>query len=272
MDILWPEVAKFHRTIVYVEGKTDQIVVELLLEHLKYPGTFEVIPLGSVETVRKVLHANDASSLANPTALSNVTVIALIDADELSIADAVAHARKRLGNPNASVFCAVPTIESWLLADPELVLMHAHKSTSSRSIERIISPDALEDPKRSARQIFGLDKSARPYFFRNVNLNTAMARSASLSAFVEGMVAALGGAGDIATTSIGSQINRTVFSNLLRELPANTVGWRTMNGEYSANELADRILHGDPIGFQYLTELLRLARDILAARAPVGEQ
>lgn len=272
MHINWSDESKGQKILILVEGATDAFIVMTILDLLKYPGRAEVSPEGNVHSLRKKLHDMERKIVQSDEDSQNIKIISLIDADELSVPDGAAHARKRLGYPQSPVFCAVPTVESWLFADSKLALNEARNNAARAVVSRITSPDTLPEPKELARQVFGVKKSLLPDFFRSVNLPAAMARSASLAAFVEGLVRELGGQHDIAIEAIGSQISRSVFANLLLELPAETISWRTADGEYSAIELSERIRNGDELGFQYVTELLRLARDIIRARSPRGEE
>lgn len=268
MDISWPSQLPIRDVNILVEGKTDAIMVQIILDKINYPGKFNIIPCRSVKNIAHYIRThNRAVEEIQRIDHEPDVLIALIDADELSVSDAREHARQRLQYPNIPVFCAVPTVESWLFADPELAQSAARNQVSRQSIARIIAPDTLPNPKLIARQVFGIENASDPWFFENVNLATALAHSASLADFVDGLVKALGGDSDVSIEAVGSQLSRTVFSNLLRELPAETIGWRTVNGEYTAAELAEKILLGEQVGFQYVTELLRLARDILAARS-----
>lgn len=59
---------------------------------------------------------------------------------------------------------------------------------------------------------------------------------------------------------------RSVMVNLLKEVPADTVLWRLSSPgkyTYTAGEIAQLIEQGDPLGNEYATECLRVARDLI---------
>lgn len=195
-------------------------------------------------------------------------VIALIDSDAPSVADSIAWAKNYLDTSSNLVFCAVPTIEAWVFADKELALKNSRQSEYAKScIARITTPESLMNPKHLVNQIF--DRNViydRFPFMREINIGIAVAASSSLFSFLRGIEGALGHEDAFTEQRLSQSINRLMVANLLREIPANTIGWRTLEGEFTAGRLGDLVLQGDEVGLRYVTELLRLSRDILSAR------
>ncbi|TCA97405.1 hypothetical protein E0H65_14130 [Rhizobium leguminosarum bv. viciae] len=191
---------------------------------------------------------------------------ALVDADEGSVADARELARQQLGHPSIDVFCAVPTIEAWIFADPEFAKSAARSPHAQEMIDRAPLPETIPYPKQFAMNVFG---SAKRYpVAGHFDVNLAAARSPSLRAFVEGLAALLGADVPFKLPVGKLSDTRDVVSTLLRELPDTKIVWKTMTGaRISAGELAKAIADGTPLGNQYATELLRVSRDLIARQA-----
>jgi hypothetical protein len=246
---------------ILVEGYTDKAVVESLLKALdiNIEKTVNVVVCDGKKGVREKLHEIPETE----------DVVALIDADAPSVADSIAWAREYLQTTRKSVFCAVPTIESWLFADKNLALKNARKSSYAQSsIARITTTESLINPKHLVNQVFDKDIILDCFpFMENVDLGTAAAASASLFSFLRGIETALGKQDSYVERKVSQSINRLMVANLLREVPATTISWRTLDSEFTARELGDLVLQGDELGLRYVSDLLRLARDIIAARA-----
>jgi hypothetical protein len=246
---------------IFVEGPSDrQIVANILIAMgLEVDAGFDIIQCDGKHQVRRMVK--------NLT--DNDNAIALIDADSSSVADSVQFAREYLGHPRIPVFCAVPTIEAWLFADKQLALDFAVDDDSAiAAIRRIVTPESMVEPWRLAKKAFRRNYYRGDFsFLRRMDIGRAVASSASLLSFVRGIETALGRTHAYSEAVISESLNRQVFANLLRELPHDKISWRTLEGDYSAGQLGDKILQGDEIGLRYVSDLLRLSRDILAAQA-----
>lgn len=194
----------------------------------------------------------------------------LVDLDAQNLPDAQQQARQQLDEPDAEVFCAVPTIEAWLFADDAAVVKHASLDEDVRRlVERLPLPEEIPNPKELAARVFG--PPDRWEFLAQVDVSRAAARSPSLRCFLDGLGRMLGLTPDL-ITGVSRHVTRDVIAGLIREVsPAQAVMWRTATGEaFSAAELQRRVEAGDDIGRQYAADLLRVARDLLrrtAARA-----
>lgn len=250
------------RITILVEGATDQAIVQHLLTALGgvTPYLTEIEVCGGKQGVRDRYHV---------TRHFRKKVIALVDSDEPSVPDAENWARRFFGTEDATVFCAVPTIEAWLFADKDLAKKHARPIKSSESIfGRMVTPESLMDPKGLTKKLFSPSVIKSKFeFLKDVNIGEAVASSTSMFRFLRGVELAIGNDWPFSERALSNSLNRKVFANLLREIPGKTVGWKTLDGEYTAEQLGDLVLKGDELGLRYVTELLRLARDILAARA-----
>ncbi|RDK01186.1 DUF4276 family protein [Paraburkholderia lacunae] len=248
---------------IIVEGRADVAIIENLILALEYQSEGIVVEAwGGKDEIKKRVKKLE---LRQP---QKDKLMILIDSDLPSVEDSREHARYELGNPDVSVFCAVPTIEAWLFADKELALTRAKGPNAKSVIERITSPESIPHPKNLARLILRTrDDSPESYnFFSHVDVLAAASRSPSLATFVEGVNEKLGRHSDILSEAIASHVPQSIFANLLKELPGGMLAWRTLDKDYTAEELFQLVDDGDPIGLQYLTDLLRLSRDILAAR------
>lgn len=254
---------------IAVEAQEDLGIVEKILvaAGLFSKGRIKVIAAGGKSGV--------AAWCKTVTNNEENKYLALVDADVLSVSDSRAIAREQLGNPSIEVFCAVPTIEAWLFADDATAEKFARSAHAAQLISRAPLPEMIPYPKQLAfnvfdRQIYGESfRGARSYpFLELIDVKMAMARSPSLKAFLLGVAKAVGVEIDTPDTTLGRSIPREIFSNLLRELPSDTVVWKTVNrGSISAEELAAAIVEGDSLGKQYITEVLRVARDIIGGRS-----
>ncbi|MGO6690725.1 hypothetical protein ACCS54_07265 [Rhizobium johnstonii] len=200
---------------------------------------------------------------------------ALVDADILSVSDSRDLAEEQLGHPQISVYCAVPTIEAWLFADDVVATKFARNAHASQILSRLPLPEMIPYPKQVAFNVFSesLD-NRRPRKFREysflseIDVERAMARSPSLKNFLWGLAQEIGFPFEEPSATLSKSIPRDIFANLLRELPGGTVVWKTLDrGNITAEELANAVVEGDVIGKQYVTEVLRLARDIIARRS-----
>lgn len=60
---------------------------------------------------------------------------------------------------------------------------------------------------------------------------------------------------------------REAVARLLRELPPDTVAWRTTSGSYTAEALAAEVESGTDVGRQYAADIVRVCRDLLGRQA-----
>ncbi len=246
-----------------VEGQNDAFVVTKILEAARFPlSKLEIVVARGKEGVR-LLTQHLAPERAGRYA-------ALIDLDERSVPDAVASARRQLGEPPIRVFCAVPAIEAWLFADDHAVSANARNEDEEvRAIlARLPMPEEIPEPKRLARQVFG-HGSPKLGFLATIDIERAAARSPSLRSFLKGMGELLDFSTKLPEESVGRTITRDVLAGLIGEvLPADTVVWRNTSGDsYTAAELRQQIESGGEPGRQYASDLLRISRDFLRRAA-----
>lgn len=247
-------------SFLYVESQHDALYVERLLKVAGYPtDDLMIIPAGGKSSISKTL-SRQTSNL--------IRQAALIDLDSYTVFEAQERARQQLGNPNAAVFCAVPTLEAWLFADMEAAIRHARSDIDQDFLRSLPLPEEIPLPKQLATKVFGrADKAAE--VFDDFDITVAASRSPSLRLFLEGMREFLNVQAPPTTNAYGNSIDREIFSNLLSEVSApDTIIFRTLDGtNITAAEMLRSIREGSELGRQYASDLLRVARDLLARKA-----
>jgi len=251
------------RLLLYVESDREVILLEKLFKSAHYP----------VEHIR-ILPSNGKKNMAhflnNSWKLEGVKYAALVNFDALTVFDAVKQAKKYLGNPETEVFCAVPTTEAWLFADIEAAKRNVYSDHGRRLLNRVSLPEEIPHPRRLAYSVFG-QKKIEHYasVFDNFDVEIATSKSPSLRMFLEGIGKLLNLDNIPAANIYSRSINRDILSNLLSEVsPSNAVIHRTMDGtNITAEQMLKFLREGSPLGDQYATGVLRVARDSLTQKA-----
>lgn len=246
---------------IIVETEKHIQVVTWILEAAEYP--VEKIKLDAIRG-----HKNLKEFLKGLPSDMVESCAVLVDSTAGSVPDAVSSTRKKLNNPPVKVFCAIKEIESWLFADNVTALENAKEQWGREIIPTLPLPEDIPTPKINAELAFGKNLNSWE-FVKNINIDIASARSPSLREFLTGIKNMLAAQPTPPLQSVSRNISRDVFSGLIREvLPANTVIWRTANGEsFTADELRKQIEEGTDIGQQYASDVLRVARDFLKRMA-----
>lgn len=246
---------------IFVEGPTDEIIVRNIL---KAAGVSDSVAIKAQHGAQSVGAA--IRGLSNHGAEK---FLALIDADEMSTADSRELALSKLKHPHIPVYCAIPTIEAWLFADIDKARGEARSEQATKILDRAPLPESIPYPKVLAGHVFRKAPPRVAYaFLQNIDVSKAVARSSSLRSFLAGVFDSLGRPVEDETQQLKSSANRDVFSTLLRELPSSTIVWKTIDGStIDAARLAREVVEGTDLGKQYITELLRIARDMIARKA-----
>jgi hypothetical protein len=244
-----------------VEGATDVLIVAALMKNLGVYEKVELINCDGVTGVRQKISKIPATDLSK--------YIALIDSDLISVSDGEEYAAARLENPNIAVYCAVPEIESWIFADTELVQKWARSANALKMLERLPLPESIPYPRELMRRLLRQDCIEKLHIvLSDLDLNRAASRSPSLRTFIQAVCLKLEVTRDFDIAPLNSSVGRDVFSTLLRELPEGAVVWKTLDGDgLSASDLAKQVQEGTVTGKQYVTEVLRLARDLIGRRS-----
>ena len=207
----------------------------------------------------------------NPVELQNIIV--LIDSDKPNLPDSIEEVRAQFGDTEVEVYCAVPTIESWIFADDKLLLhqMAQNKKALLPILYRMPLPEEIPYPKQINFNLFR--KNWGNYeFLRHMNIQLAAARTPSLKNFLEGVTRKMAVNLNI-EESYARTFSRDILANLVKEVsPAESIIYRTMDGTtYTAEAMIQNIEEGSDIGKLYTADLLRIARELLKRAAEKGK-
>lgn len=248
------------RLNIHVEGKSTKTIVEKILKVAEIKGDIVVEAEARAHHFTKL-----AASLSNSESHRHII---LVDADLLSIFDSRQEAERKLKRPNVKVLCAVPTIEAWLFADDQLAIESAKNEHAAQILQRLPLPESIPYPKYLASKVFSSDQQSQYHFLDRMDIARATSRSPSLREFLASVLHELQQPRDLTVEALRGSIGRDAFSTLLRELPSAEVVWKTVDGvQLRADELAREISEGTDLGKQYVSDVLRVARDMIARRA-----
>ncbi len=247
------------KIMLFVEGQTDKKVVEIILSAANIPlDNIAILPVGGKGNLPK----------QKDPALSDFTIVVLMDLDETFTQDAIAKITKEYADTNIEVFVAIPEIESWLFADEYFLHQYVKNESAKKILEALPQPEEIEQPKALAINLFG-DYAQYLNNTSSFDIIRAAKRSPSLKYFISRISELL----HIDTTEFQKastpNLDLQIVSNLLKELfNGDTIVYQTVNGQkFSAKELQASIALGDPIGKDYASDLLRVARDFLKRKA-----
>ena len=249
--------------LVLVESRSDEFIVSNLVRRAGLPvERFRVVSGEGREILRLARRLQGLGPQ-----------VVLMDLDDRSLPDAEASARAQLGESyDGEVFCAVPEIEAWLLADDQLLRRRfVDDPEATALLERLPLPEELPRPRQFLRDLFGAG-AGRPEFLDafigEMDLGRACGRSPSLRRFLEGLARLAGVSLDVTVEALSRSLHRDVLSGLLSELPADAVVWRAVSGDtYTAAELRAQVEEGTEMGRLYAADLLRVSRDLLRRTA-----
>jgi hypothetical protein len=258
------------RLLLYVESEIEVVLLERLFKRACYP----------VERI-KIFPSNGKQNMANilkkPWELEGTKYAALVNFDAPTVFDAVKQARKNLGYPKTNIFCAVPETEAWLFADIETAKRNVYSTNGRRLLERVHLPEEIPHPRRRPYSVFGKTKTEHyAGIFDHFDVEIAMSKSPSLRMFLEGIGKLLNLDHLPAADIYSRRINRDILSKLLSEPPPQPPPYlrrglrggapiyRTADGtNITAEQMVKFLREGSPLGEQYATDVLRVARDSL---------
>jgi len=226
------------RVCLFVEGPSDKDVVFTLLLRTG-------LPLDRLD----ILVMDGGWEILKTEMDPAVTYVALVDTNGEEHDDARDRAAAMIGPGVSRVFCAEPNIEAWLAADEE----------TARRLGRFVA----RLPSLSSND------SVLPALASCLDVDRAAGRMPSLREFLVGMSELLGGAlANRFAASAGRTISREIIAGLVREVPAEEIVWRTMDGtSFTSHQLVAEIEAGTELGRQYAADLLRISRDFLKRKA-----
>jgi len=161
------------------------------------------------------------------------------------------------------VFFAVPNVEAWLFAAntlPEQLHLTADDK-ALKKIKTILTPANLSE-RRDLQAAYSFD-------LKEEDITRLMARSKSLRDFLTGIAELLETSLANSEEYFAKNLSRQIFVSLINEVtPADTVVWRISGGyNITARKLATEIEQGSDLGKQYISDVLRIVRDMLARQA-----
>ena len=142
-------------------------------------------------------------------------------------------------------------------------------------IQRLPLPEEIPYPKHVALNVFREAGKGRYSahnlvpVLKSMDMGIAVCRSPSLRQFVEAFAPADTLDKFSIAPTYARSMSRDALSNLVEEVaPSTAIIYRTMDGvKMSASEMTRAIREGSPRGQEYASDLLRIARDLLANMA-----
>ncbi len=254
--------------ILFVESESDKYILLNILKAANYPVQniiFEVAG-GKQQAIRFARNRVAQNE-------QNLTIALFVDSDTTYTQDAQKEIEKQVEGSSIEVFFAVPTIESWLFADDNLIKeLLKHRS----DVKRLPLPEEITYPKELFNRWFHkqeISSLADKYaFLSNMNISRAVARCPSLSNFLRRIGELLEIQPNISNpieNAMANTLPPRIFTNLLKEVAgAKAIMYRTLDGyEVTADELGKAILEDTPMGKEYIGRVLRVARDIIKQTA-----
>lgn len=259
-----------NKILMHVEGEDDKKILSHFFILLDIIDSVEFIVHHGKNNIKNYLKKNIILR-------SGFRDFVLIDSDEYNIPDSIEVARKQLdiSSEEIKVFCAVPCIEAWLFADSNNLSNKFDDKERKNYISRLPLPETIPYPKQTFFNLFVNGKKNNSEEFtiideiiKSINIETAVSRSPSLRVFINEILGYLGKETIKYEKILKNSIPRDVFVTLLQELPADKIVWKTLDGDvFDAFSLSKEIEEGTDLGKQYVSDLLRISRDMLARKA-----
>lgn len=254
---------------ILVEGPLDAACVNVILAKCFPALEVEVKPVGGK---RRVLQ-----ELIDSAAMVGTEIAALVDADQPTVADALEELGELADNSRGRIFFAIPTIESWLFADPIAALDHALDKNKRNVVSRLQLPEEIPYPKYVAQQVF-CSRRSHPEkqieqvaisILQQMSIDTAVLRSASMRAFLAGIGDLIGDTRFTGFANAQNVFGRRVLASLVGEkMKSGEIIYRSLSGlTLTSSELQRHIAEGTAVGNEYASDLLRVARELLAKTA-----
>ena len=196
-------------------------------------------------------------------------LIIVYDLDDGSVGDAV-FLNDTTDPSEAVTYCpAIPTVDAWLFADSK-ALFEVLGDKADQVIGRMPLPEQIPYPK-ALRHALLRDSKKLQSVFDLIDIQVAGSRSPSLKYFLQHAYRLTGKAPiDFdGPTIIENQIDRALMRNLISEVyPSSTPLFRSASGDvYTGKQMMQEVVNGTDIGREYMSDVLRVARDLLARQA-----
>lgn len=247
---------------VVVEGPGDRCVVEALLGSAEVRDFRVVIAKGGLGPNASGRRRLESLKLECPA-------VVVYDQDGGSVGDAVEVNLERSG----PVLCpAIPTVEAWLFADAD-ALFDALGDRADSLLGRFPLPEQLPYPKLLKSTLLRNEGRYRR-LLDSIDVGRAAARSPSLRNFLD-TARRLSGLPPLETgrsSPVAGRLDRETLRNLISEVfPSSRPLFRAASGAIlSAEQMMQEITDGSELGREYASDILRVARDLLARQAARG--
>ena len=246
---------------ILVEGNPDKTILEYIFEAANFPlDKFEIIVCQGKFNILNFIKAHEDEW---------ENIIALFDSDEANIPDSNLYAQKYVqritGNVSVESYCAVPSIEAWVFSD-DILLKKISKNP--KVINRLSLPEEISYPKYTLSQLLK-SKDFNLSFLKLMNIERAVLRSPSLKNFIIGISNKIGLPNKNLENVFSRNIDRDIMVNLIKEVtPKDTIVYKTLDGfEYNAIDMETEIKEGSQLGKDYISDVLRLARNFFIKKA-----
>jgi Domain of unknown function (DUF4276) len=251
---------------LFVEADWDKIILSNILQAANFPVSNIEFEVASGKSNAIQFARNSAAH--NP---ENKIIAAFLDADTRYVHDAKIHVKQYFNGLPVEAFFAVPTIESWLFADDDLIKKYVSPKHLI-PIERLPFPEEITLPKEVYKRYLKKNTASslndEYAFLLEMNVGRAAARCPSLSHFLRRIGELLNVAPEILApieNALTPMMHSKLFEGLLKEVATpDTVVFRTLEGQkITAEVLRSEIESGSARGKEYISNVLRVARDII---------
>jgi len=248
---------------VAVEGDFDQKIVEGVLRAARINGVV-------VKAWRRNLAPRIPQAITPAMrGKSGDHLIVVYDLDDGSVGDAVALNDSAESYDGVTYCPAIPTVDAWLFADSK-ALFETLGEKADQVLGRMPLPEQIPYPKALRHALLRSPKKFEGVF-DHVDIQVAGSRSPSLKYFLQQAYRFTGTAPvDFdGPTIIENQIDRALMRNLISEVyPSSAPLFRSASGEvYTGEQMMQEVIDGTDIGREYMSDVLRVARDFLARQA-----
>jgi len=194
--------------------------------------------------------------------------IVIYDLESGSLADRPRDDENANRSPRIIWCPAIPTIEAWLFADEEALRDDTTSEKTVGVIARLPSPELIPYPKALRNYVAKGVKIDD--IVKRMDIRRAADRSPSLRHFLREFE--LQTKGDSKFDDRDSQLRQLdldVIRQLISEVyPSDSVIFRSADGNtLNAAEMMQEVSSGTGLGLEYTSEILRVARDLLARQA-----
>lgn len=244
---------------IVVEGQSDRIVVQELLARAGVTDVILSVANGSLGPSPLGKKRLDKFKDSQP-------LIIVYDQESGSVGDAVFNNSR---TPDIAYCPAIPTVDAWLFADSR-AFFSVVQGKGDAFLGRMPLPEQLPYPTFLRSRMLQ-NKGQLHRLLETIDIVTAGSRSPSLKYLIQTArrMSGLPALPFDESTNPAGQINREVLRNLISEVyPSDKALFRAASGAVITGEqMMQEITDGTDIGREYSSDILRVARDLLARQA-----